>query len=69
MNGTITRRARHMFEYTNNKQILLIYQDKSRKFNPIINAAKKVWIQEKDLLFLLVMNYETLLDYPDGQNP
>ena len=49
-NGTITRRVWHVFEYTDHKQILLGYQDKSEiKAYPIVNAAAKAWIQGRDV--------------------
>ena len=64
-NNTTSRRAWHFFQYTNHKQRLLGYQDKSEgKVFPIFNAVTKAWIQEKDLPVLLVVNYATLLDDP-----
>ena len=65
-NGTITIRVWHVFECTNNKQILLGYQYKSeRKMYPIVYAVTKVWIQGIYLPVLLMINYATLLDDPD----
>ena len=65
-NGNITRRAWHVFYYTNHKQILLGCQDKSEgKVYPLIKSVTKSWIQGRDLPFLLVMNYDTLLDDTD----
>ena len=41
--GTIAIRARYLFEYTNQKQRLLEYQDKSEvKVYPIVNAVMKI---------------------------
>ena len=62
-NGTITIIAWHVFEYTNHKQRLLVYRDKSEvKVYPIVSAVTKAWIQGRDILVLLGMNYSTLLD-------
>ena len=66
INGTITRRAWHIFEYKNHKQRLLGYQDKSEgKVYPIVNAVAKAQIQGRYMLVLIVMKYSTLLDYTD----
>ena len=44
----------------------MVYQDKNEgKLYPIVNALTKTWIQGRDLLVLLVMNYSTLLNDPD----
>ena len=64
-NFTITRRARHVFKYTNHKQRLLGYQDKIKgKVYPIVNSITKACIQGRYLPVLLVMNNSTLLDDP-----
>ena len=65
-NATITRIEWHVFECTNNKQRLMGYQDKSEgKVYPIFNAVTEAWVQGRYMTILLVMNNETLLDYPD----
>ena len=44
-NVTITKRAWHVFEYTNHTHILMGYQDKSEgKVYPIVNTVTKAWI-------------------------
>ena len=66
MNGIITIRAWHLFEHTNHKQRLRVYQDKSEgKLYPIVNAVMKALTQGIYLLVLLVMNYATLLNDPN----
>ena len=61
-NYNTTKRAWHVFEYTNHKQRLLVYQDKIKgKVYPIVHAVTKAWIQGRDLPILLVMDYITLL--------
>ena len=65
-NGNTARRAWHVFECKNHKQILLGYQDKSEgKLYPIFNAVTKAWIQGRYIPILIVMNYSALLDYLD----
>ena len=36
INGTITRRAWNIFEYTNHEQRLMVYQDKSENFTLLL---------------------------------
>ena len=61
-NWTITRRVWHVFEYINNKQRLLGYQDKSEGgFYLVVNSVTKEWIQGRYLPVVLGMNYSTLL--------
>ena len=64
-NYNTTKRAWHVFEYTNHEYRLLVYQDKIEgKLYPIVNAVIKAWIQGRYLPNLLVMNYSTLLYDP-----
>ena len=61
-NWTITRRVWHVFEYINNKQRLLGYQDKIEGgFYLVVNSVTKEWIQGRYLPVVLGMNYSTLL--------
>ena len=61
-NWTITRRVWHVFEYINNKQRLLGYQNKIEGgFYLVVNSVTKEWIQGRYLPVVLGMNYSTLL--------
>ena len=67
-NGTITKRAWHVFEYTNHKKKLYgCHYNSKGKVYLIFNAVTKPWITDRDIPVLLVINYETIIDEKEGE--